>query len=158
MILQFPQSIPSGMERPYFLLGNARDPVYLWRWQSQPEGVTEMLGRGIGRMDPLPDGGVSAQTAFSDGQWRLVVRRSIVAADSANRISFTPGQPIPMALFAWDGDNGEAGTRGAISTWYFLFLEQPTSGTVYATPVVAVLLTAGLGLFAIGRAQRRKTT
>jgi mono/diheme cytochrome c family protein len=158
MIVQFPQRIPSGMERPYFLLGNTRNPVYLWRWQSQPDGVTEMLGKGIARLEPLADGGVTAQSAFSDGQWRLMLRRSIAAADSANRITFAPGQPIPMALFAWDGDNGEAGTRGAISTWYFLFLEQPTSGTVYATPVLAVLLTAGLGLFAVGRAQRNKKT
>jgi hypothetical protein len=61
-----------------------------------------------------------------------------------------------MALFAWDGDNGEAGARGAISTWYFIYLDEPTSGTVYATPVVAMLLTAGLGVFAVGRAQRRE--
>jgi hypothetical protein len=109
-------------------------------------------------MDPLPGGanGVTAQSVFDEGQWRLVLRRPIAAADTANAITFASQQAIPMALFAWDGDNGEEGTRGAISTWYYVYLAEPTSGTVYATPVVAMLLTAGLGVFAVGRAQRRE--
>jgi hypothetical protein len=61
-----------------------------------------------------------------------------------------------MAFFAWDGDNSETGTRGSLSTWYFLQLTEPTSATLYATPLIAVLLTAGLGVFAVGRAQRRE--
>jgi mono/diheme cytochrome c family protein len=156
MIVQFPRAIPEGMERPYFLLGNARDPVYLWRWQSQPDGVTEMLGRGLGSQEALPAGNVTSQAAHADGQWRVVLRRPLADPDSANRITFAAGQPIPIGLFAWDGDNGEEGTRGAIGTWYFLYLEQPASGMVYATPVLAVLLTAGLGLLAVGRAQKKQ--
>jgi mono/diheme cytochrome c family protein len=156
--VQFPRRMPSGMERPYFLMGNAREPVYVWRWQSQPEGAAEMLGRGMGRLDPLPGGAnaLSAQSVFDEGQWRVVLRRSIAAADTANAISFPGQQPVPMAVFAWDGDNGETGTRGAISTWYFIYLDEPTSGTVYATPLVAMLLTAGLGVFVVGRAQKRE--
>src|SRR5690606_24257651 len=78
------------------------------------------------------------------------------AADAtADRLRFATRQPIPVALFAWDGDNGESGTRGSISTWYFVYLDEPTPKTVYATPVVAILLTAGLGIFVVGRAQRR---
>jgi hypothetical protein len=158
LVVQFPRRVPSGMERPYFLMGNAREPVYLWRWQSDPEGAAELLGRGMARMDPLPGAGnaLTGASLFDDGQWRVVLRRPLAAADSANAIAFAGQQPIPMALFAWDGDNGEAGARGAISTWYFIYLDEPTSGTVYATPVVAMLLTAGLGVFAVGRAQRRE--
>src|SRR6266571_2717175 len=36
MAVQFPRSIPAGMERPYFLMGTATDPVYQWRWTSAP--------------------------------------------------------------------------------------------------------------------------
>jgi mono/diheme cytochrome c family protein len=156
--VQFPRRMPTGMERPYFLMGTAREPVYLWRWQSQPEDAIEMLGRGIGRFDPLPGGGnaLAGQSVFEEGQWRVVLRRSLTAVDTANALSFAAQQPIPMALFAWDGDNGEDGARGAISTWYFIYLDEPTSGAVYAAPVVAMLLTAGLGVFAVGRAQRRE--
>jgi hypothetical protein len=156
LVVQFPRAIPAGMERPYFLLGNARDPVYLWRWQSQPESATEMVGRGMSRLDPIAgDAMVSAQSVYDEGEWRVVFRRALAAPDTTNRITFAATQPIPVGFFAWDGDNGESGTRGSISTWYFIYLDQPTPGTVYATPVLAFILTAGLGLFAIGRAQRR---
>jgi mono/diheme cytochrome c family protein len=157
LAVQFPRRIPPGMERPYFFMGNARDPVYLWRWQSRGETVTELLGRGPGRLDPTPaSNGLAGEAAFEDGQWRVVLRRSLAAQDTVNALTFATGQPIPMAVFAWDGDNTEHGTRGSISTWYFLYLEEPVAGTLYATPLLAVLLTAGLGIFAVGRAQRRE--
>jgi len=59
-------------------------------------------------------------------------------------------------LFAWDGDNGESGTRGAVSSWYFLFLEEATPATVYVYPTLAMILTAALGFLVVGRAQKRE--
>src|SRR6266545_798152 len=38
LAVQFPQHISGGMERPYFLMGAATDPVYQWRWTSRPRG------------------------------------------------------------------------------------------------------------------------
>jgi hypothetical protein len=61
-----------------------------------------------------------------------------------------------MALFAWDGDNTETGLRGSLSTWYFVHLEEPVPITTYAAPILAVLLTAALGVLAVGRAQKRE--
>lgn len=159
--VQFPRTIPTGMERPYFLLGDTRNPVYLWHWSSGPDGVTERIARGHARIDPMPgESVVTGEGVWEHGQWRVVLRRPLVVGDSAeaaqsDRLNFATRQPIPMALFAWDGDNGESGTRGAISTWYFIYLDEATPKTVYATPVVAILLTAGLGIFVVGRAQRR---
>ena len=46
--------------------------------------------------------------------------------------------------------------RGAVSAWYAIYLDVPTPGRVYVQPIVAVLLTAELGLFVIIRAQRRE--
>jgi hypothetical protein len=153
----FPRSIPQGMERPYFFMGSTRDPVYAWHWQSSGTQFTERLGRGPGALDALPSSnGLNGQAAWEAGQWRVVFRRPLQASDSVNSLTFASGQPIPMALFAWDGDNTETGTRGSVSTWYFVQLEEPVSGTVYATPVLAVLLTAGLGIFSVGRAQKRE--
>ena len=152
----FPRKIPSGMERPYFFMGNTREPVYLWHWQSRGP-AQEMLGRGPGSMDPLPAGnGLAAQSVFDRGQWRVTLRRPLAATDSTNALSFASGQPIPVAFFAWDGDNGEHDTKGALSTWYFVYLGEPTPKSVYTTPLIATLLTAGLGFFFVGRAQRRE--
>src|SRR5437867_4642421 len=32
LVVQFPVSIPSGMERPYFVMGSSSAPAYQWRW------------------------------------------------------------------------------------------------------------------------------
>jgi hypothetical protein len=59
-------------------------------------------------------------------------------------------------LFAWDGDNGESGARGAVSSWYFLFLEDATPATVYVYPALMLILTFVLGLWAVSSAQKRE--
>src|SRR6267378_2975846 len=38
LAVQFPVSIPTGMERPYFLMGSPSSPVYQWRWTSSTRG------------------------------------------------------------------------------------------------------------------------
>ena len=84
-----------------------------------------------------------------------MLRRSLTTRDTANRLQFPIGEAIPIALFAWDGSNAEEGARGAISSWYYIYLERPTPATVYAAPILATVLTAGLGVLVVARAQRR---
>lgn len=151
LAVQFPTEVPSGMERPYFLMGNAAAPVYLWTWDSEA-GVGEARARGLNQLEVLAAGGLEGAAEFDEGQWRLALRRTIAASDDA-RLGFEQGVAIPMALFAWDGSSGEEGKRGAVSTWYYVFLEQPPSNIVFVTPVLAVLLTGGLGLVAVRRAR-----
>ena len=156
LVVEFPTAIPEGMERPYFLMGGADDPVYLWVWGSGRDGALEAVGHGLGDVRPL--GGESALTAmadYADGRWRLLVRRPLAGPDAENRLQLGPGRAIPMAVFAWDGSNGESGKRGAVSTWYFLYLDRPTGKGVYVWPALATLLTAGLGIVLVARTQRR---
>lgn len=163
--VQFPRTIPEGMERPYFLMGDAREPVYLWRWSSRADAPVEALARGLGDIEPLPDspGALRADATFDQGQWRLVFRRPLATMDASqtaqatpDRLQFETGRAIPIAFFAWDGSNGEERTRGSISSWFFVYLDTPTPRTVYVTPAVSVLLTLMLGLVVVGRAQRRE--
>lgn len=156
LVVQFPTAIPEGMERPYFLMGEADDPVYLWVWGSGREGALEAVGHGLGDVTPLAGESALAATAdFADGRWRVLLRRPLSGPEAENRLQFGPGRAIPMALFAWDGSNGESGKQGSISTWYFLYLDRPTSRGVYVWPALATLLTAGFGLVLVARAQRR---
>ncbi|MEJ2153610.1 MAG: hypothetical protein P8Y29_11900, partial [Gemmatimonadota bacterium] len=153
LTVQFPTTIPEGMKRPYFLMGTQDEPVYLLSWNSS-SGTREAVGRGMNAVDPLGgESTLTGESTFDQGRWRLSLSRAL-AADGADRLTIETGRPIPMAIFAWDGSNGESGTRGAISTWYFLYLDQPTENITYAFPVAAVLLTAVLGLFIVARAQR----
>src|SRR5436853_906702 len=154
--VQFPRSIPAGMERPYFLMGTPTDPVYQWRWTSMPRQAAAGLARGVGRFEVLGAGSAPGTEArFADGQWRLVLTRALATADTANELQFEAGRAIPVAFFAWDGSNGEHDTRMAVSAWYFLALDQPTPPRVYLSPVVAMAVTLGLGMLVAMRAQRR---
>jgi mono/diheme cytochrome c family protein len=155
--VQFPTTIPEGMERPYFMMGSDRDPVYLWRWRSDRDEVEEAVARGFASIEPLATGEntLAAADTFDQGEWRVVLRRALDPGGIEDRLQFESGRPIPLALFAWDGSNGESGTQGAISTWYFLYLDRPTSPKVYVAPLVATLLAAALGVVVVTRAQRR---
>ena len=156
LAVQFPVSIPTGMERPYFLMGSTGAPVYQWRWTSVARtAAVAGLARSIDRFDSLPASGVGAQSIYDHGQWRVVFSRALASPDTASQLPFRTGRAIPVAFFAWDGSNGEHGTRMAISTWYFLALDEPVPARVFISPVVAMVLTLGLGLLVVWRAQQK---
>lgn len=158
LAVQFPLAIPEGanaMERPYFLMGSATQPVYQWRWTSGAEGgAVAGLARGIERFDAVA-APLQGQAVYDQGEWHVVFSRSLATADTSNQLQFRTGRAIPVAFFAWDGSNGESGSRMAVSTWYFLSLDTPTPPRVFVTPVLAMVVTLGLGWTVIRRAQRR---
>jgi mono/diheme cytochrome c family protein len=156
--VQFPRVIPTDMQRPYFLMGTAREPVYLWHWRSDREGAQEATASGLGRIEPLSGElqSLGAEAVFDAGEWRVLLRRSLAPQDSASELGLVEGEPIPLALFAWDGSNAEEGARGAVSSWYFIHLDGPGSSRVFVLPLVATVLTAGLGVVLVARAQRRE--
>ena len=156
LVVQFPMEMPEGMERPFFLRGDNRRPVYLWQWQSDLDGALEGEARGVGTeafQSEAQD--LTVDVSYADGQWQVMFTRPLVT-DNEGDLDFVTGEAIPMALFAWDGDNGESGTRGAVSSWYFLFLEDATPATVYAYPTLAMMLAAAFGFLVVARAQKRE--
>jgi mono/diheme cytochrome c family protein len=154
LAVQFPLTIPQGMERPYFLMGSGSAPVYQWRWSSEPRVATAGVARGLEAFAEVP-GAVGAQAVYDAGQWRVVFTRALATTDTTRQLQFRTGRPIPVAFFAWDGSNGERGSRMAVSTWYFLALDEPTPARVFISPVIAMALTLGLGMLVIWRAQQR---
>src|SRR2546425_9289196 len=153
LAVQFPRDLPQGMERPYFLVGATTDPMYQWRWTSRPRRAFGGLARGIERFDTLP-GAPAGEATYEHGEWRLVLTRALATPDTANEVQLEAGRAIPMAFFAWDGSSGEHGSRMAVSTWYFLALDRPTPPGVFISPVLAMLVTLGLGLVVVRRGQR----
>lgn len=129
--------------------------------------AAEAVATGLAEIEPLPgeQQALRTEAVYDEGRWRVVMRRSLTTVDSAAiadgtadtpRLQFRTGTAIPMALFAWDGSNGEEGRRSSISSWYYIYLDYPTPNSVYTTPVLAMMMTAGLGLFVVVRAQRRE--
>jgi len=157
MVVQFPKQVSEDAERPYFLGGSTRRPAYLVQWSSDSDRVEEGTGTGLGRFAPQAGSARWSHAArFENGEWQLQLMGALAPTDTAAAPAFRPGQPVPIAFFAADGSNGEEGVRGSVSAWYSIYLEVPTPSRVYVQPVLVGLLTAGLGLFAIHRAQRRE--
>ncbi|MBC6958025.1 MAG: hypothetical protein DWB43_00560 [Lautropia sp.] len=111
--------------------------------------VEKLIAHGFGTLEPVPadeqDGESHAQ--WKDGMWRTVI--SIPRAQEA--FSFARGKTVPFAFAAWNGAKQERGAEKAVSTWYFLSLEQPTSSVTWLAPVAVVA-----GVFAAQMAGLRK--
>lgn len=159
LMVQFPQTPTEGMERPFFLHGDDRSPVHLWTWESDsPDQVREQEARGLGTAEDQGPGDhqVAVSAAHAEGRWQVVLQRPLESPDSARDVQLVTGRTIPVAFQVQDGDHAEAGGRAAISTWYLLYLGEPTPLTAYVSPVVALVLTVLLGLLAIRQARKKE--
>jgi DMSO reductase family type II enzyme heme b subunit len=148
--VQLPVALPKGMEKPYFGMGDASHPVNIWHWKSGASGATESISlinsRGFsetGQRDAA-GAGLKARASYSDGTWKVLMTRPLVTQTPAQDIQFAEGKFIPVAFAAWDGSNGEKGSKHTMTTWYWLLLK-PATGYL---PLVAALL--AMGLFAGG--------
>ena len=152
--IQFPTKLVTGTAKPHFLRGGGSTPVQLWRWKADQAdgargGAVEAIARGW-RQAPKPQADdqqqIVAKSTWADGRWSVVLKRPLIT-ENRDDIQFTAGAFIPMALNAWDGSNGEHGLIMSVSTWKYVFIEAPTPITVYLWTVLAVLVTAALGLW-----------
>jgi mono/diheme cytochrome c family protein len=158
LALEFPIHLTEGAERPHFLMGSAEQPVLLWQWESAPRAAAEVIAKGPEHFEPMTAGpdSLSATSTYDHGEWRVQFVRALATADSTDRLQFVPGRPIPMAIFAWDGSNGEAGTKMAVASWVGIYLGEPGRAGTYVWPLLAMLGTGGLGLLVVVRAQRSR--
>ncbi len=156
LFVQLPLELSDGMDRPYFLRGDAKRPVELWHWASAPNQVEVGTAKGIGQFSVTPGPPHVAHSArYVDGAWEVQFARALTPPDTAAALTFTAGRAIPIAFSAADGSNGEGNVRGSVSAWYAIYLEVPTPVTAFVTPVIAVLLTAAAGVVVAWRAQKR---
>ena len=150
--LQFPPSVGTGTERPYFLMGDGSDAVYQLRWE-HGKGVVEATVNGPGKIVPLEGSEATGKEVFRNGQYRVVIKRPLASKD-ANRLSFKPGVFTPIAFQAWDGGAGETGTKMSLTSWYYLRLEEPQSNRRFVIPPVVVLMTLAAMLLVVRVANR----
>jgi DMSO reductase family type II enzyme heme b subunit len=151
--LQFPPQItPGGGERPYFLMGDANEAVYLLRWE-QGKGAGEASAHGPTKVAALPGGEVTGRAVYSHGQYRLVMKRPL-AATGEGRPTFVPAVFTPVAIQAWDGGAGESGARMSLTSWYYLRLEEPQSNRRFVIPPVVAILTLAAMMLVVRAANR----
>jgi len=152
--LQFPPTLGTGSERPYFLMGDGSDAVYQLRWE-QAKGFWEASASGPGKVTPLQGGEVTGKVVWVAGQYRLVVKRPLATKDAgdAARSTFQPAVFTPIAFEAWDGGSGETGTKMSLTSWYYLRLEEPQSGRRFVIPPVVALISLAAMLLIVRAAR-----
>ncbi|MBI2195383.1 MAG: c-type cytochrome [Planctomycetes bacterium] len=161
--VQFPARLPDGPEKPHFFLGEPGKPVNLWHYQADWEGessrrspVEEQTSSGSRRLPashPAESQQVNGRGVFSNGQWQVVMVRSLVTEDVQKDIQFVRGRLIPVSFAVWEGDSGDHGNQASISSWYYLVLETETPPTVYLWTVLAVLFTGVLEFWLVKKAR-----
>jgi len=150
--LQFPPQITGGTERPYFLMGDDANGVYLLRWQ-QGAGVGEATANGPAKIVALEGGEATGRAVYANGQYRLVLRRPLAAKGDA-RPTFRPAVFTPVAIQAWDGGAGETGAKMSLTSWYYLRLEEPQSNRRFVIPPVVTILTLAAMILVVRAANR----
>ena len=154
--LQFPAKLSQENERPYLLMGEGGNPVYLLRWTSDTR-VEELSATGLGAVAPLKKEEIRAKgrAVYENGRYRLVMKRPRVASIQAAAPPFSVGMFIPVAFFAWDGSHGEVGTKFSLSSWYYLRMEPPPSRARWMYPPLVVAAVFGLEIWGLRRFRRR---
>jgi hypothetical protein len=134
-------------EKPRFVFGDKKNAVDLWKWDSTGE-FGELTGQGVKdgavNLSPRSKNIQILNAAYKDGQWRLIMKRSLTTSDPESDVQFVTGKYIPTAFFAWDGHNGDVGAKMALSTWYYTILEPPVPMEVYLYPPIVAVLVVGL--------------
>ncbi len=145
--VQLPINLPEGMEKPYFGLGDTKNPVNLWQWNSgtttESESVSVSTATGFGTDQVLDTNSLKGNGVYKSGTWRVLLRRNL-AVDSEQELTIEPGVFIPVGFLAWDGSNGESGTKHTLTTWYWLLLEPEASTLPVFGGLLAFLLIGSL--------------
>ncbi len=154
--IQFPLKPSMGVVKPYFGMGDRKNPVAMWYWKANASKATEMTAKGPKKDLITEQAGteVTAIAEYKDGLYRLLFKRKLEARPGSGPV-FVAGRFIPFALAVYDGENGEEKGKKAVSAWYYLFLEPPMPLTVYLVPP-GVGLAVLAALFTLARAMRRR--
>jgi DMSO reductase family type II enzyme heme b subunit len=142
-------------EKPRYLHGEEKRHVDLWKWEA--DGTLKAY-TGSGWDKPLEERADSTgklklvKSEFKDGQWTVLMTRPLQTDNKDEDVQFVAGQYIPTVFFAWDGHNGDAGLKMAVSAFYYSILEPPVP---IEAKVYPVLLAVGM-IIAEGWVLRRR--
>jgi mono/diheme cytochrome c family protein len=118
--IQIPALVPTGARKPYFIFGDAQNPVDLWFFDLARSEPSQFTGRGSADVAPNDTGDVTGVASYDQGEWSVIFKRPLLTTSS---VPFSPGQFMPVAFSVWDGFSRERGNRRGLTVWYSLYLE-----------------------------------
>jgi len=147
-------------EKPRFLFGEEKRHMDIWKWEA--DGTLKAY-TGSGWDKPLDErmgatGDLKlVKGEFKDGRWTVLMKRPLQTDDKDNDVQFDTGRYIPTVFFAWDGHNGDAGLKMAVSAFYYTILQPPVPIEAKIYPVLmAVGMIIAEGWILRRRASKKK--
>jgi hypothetical protein len=163
--IQWPAKLQDlfGAEKPYFIHGDSKKPVDLWKAsimpqddykdtnEPKPEGyqldvtVEELNGNGyqtLAAKDTEPTVKV-VDAIYHQGRVKVMFQRALTT-DGDMDVQIPAETFIPVAFMQWAGWDKEKDEHMAISTWYYTILEPPLPDSLYYMPPIMAVIFVGL--------------
>jgi mono/diheme cytochrome c family protein len=136
------KDLPSPIKPRYLFGSNDQFPVDIVKWEADGS-LRAFEGTGWDKdfieRDNYEESIKLLFSEWKNGRWTVIVQRPLgnkKDQDYDEDTFFEMGQYIPTVFFAWDGHNGDAGRKMAVSAFYYTFLEPPTPREAYIYPIV----------------------
>ncbi len=146
--LQLPLTLPTGIRKPYFLLGDPQNPVDLWFFDLAGDAVRRYVGRGSANLAEAEGGtAVLGRASYDQGEWSVVLRRSLRATEG---VGFAEQQFVPIAVSVWDGFNEERGNKRGLTQWVYVYVEPREQPSAVGPMIRAALTVLVVELLIVG--------
>jgi hypothetical protein len=150
--VQIPSELTTGARKPYFIFGDAQNPVDLWFFDLTNPNPLQFTGRGSGDIVPNDTGDLSGVASYDQGEWSVIFKRPLSTTAGA---PFTPGAFVPVAFSVWDGFARERGNRRGLTVWYSLYVEPEVVPSAVGPMARTALLILAAEVIAIVWVRRR---
>ena len=150
--IQIPSQVPTGARKPYFIFGDAQNPVDLWFFDLARPDPLQFTGKGSGDIAANDTGDLTGVASYDQGEWSVIFKRPLRPASGA---PFSPGEFMPVAFSVWDGFSRERGNRRGLTLWYSLYVEPEVVPSAVGPMVKTALIILAIELAVIGWVRRR---
>jgi mono/diheme cytochrome c family protein len=151
--IQIPSQAVAGARKPYFIFGDAQNPVDLWFFDLGRPDPLQFTGRGSADVALNNTGDLTGVASYDQGEWSVIFKRPLEASTGA---PFSPGQFMPMAFSVWDGFSRERGNRRGLTVWYSLYVEPEVVPSAVGPMMNTALLILAVELVVILWVRRRR--
>jgi hypothetical protein len=145
--VQIPSQTVTGARKPYFIFGDAQNPVDLWFFDLARSAPVQFTGKGSANIAANDTGDLSGIAGYDRGEWSVIFKRPLRPDSGA---PFAPGEFMPIAFSVWDGLSRERGSRRGLSTWFSVYMEPETVPSVAGPMIETALFILVIELAVIG--------
>ena len=154
--MQWPAKLQDlfGAEKPYFIMGDSKKPVDIWKATFTPKDysatnapsekgyqletkVEETVGFGFDAIQAKESEGKVqiVDSIFHQGRVKIMFKRDL-ATDGEFDVQIPTEKFIPVSFLQWSGRDKESDEHMAISTWYYTILKPALPQSLYYMPPI----------------------